>query len=96
MIAYVNIVGGQDELVFDGASCVIDATGSVLAAAPQFEPSLLVVDVDVPDAEGDPRGFAGVAETGTTAARRSTVTSRTPSTRSPRSTPRSCSAPATT
>jgi NAD+ synthase (glutamine-hydrolysing) len=61
-IAYVNIVGGQDELVFDGASCVIDATGGVLAAAPQFEPSLLVVDVEVPDAEGAPRGFSGVAE----------------------------------
>lgn len=40
-VAYCNIVGGQDELVFDGASVVIDAHGEVLARAPQFEPALL-------------------------------------------------------
>jgi NAD+ synthase (glutamine-hydrolysing) len=51
-IAYVNLVGGQDELVFDGASLVVAPSGDVLAAAPQFEEALVVVDVDVPDDGG--------------------------------------------
>src|SRR4051794_22267261 len=46
-IVYVNLVGGQDELVFDGASMVIGADGTVLARAKAFEEDLLVVDVDV-------------------------------------------------
>jgi NAD+ synthase (glutamine-hydrolysing) len=44
-IAFVNQVGGNDELVFDGGSCVVDAQGRVLAALPLFEPALEVVDV---------------------------------------------------
>lgn len=44
-IAYVNMVGGQDELVFDGGSLVIDPNGEVLARAPQFEEHLTLVDV---------------------------------------------------
>jgi len=47
-IAYVNQVGGQDELVFDGGSFVADADGSVVAAAAQFDEALLVVDLDLP------------------------------------------------
>jgi NAD+ synthase (glutamine-hydrolysing) len=47
IVAYVNIVGGQDDLVFDGDSVVVDGTGSILARAPQFEEHLLVVDLDV-------------------------------------------------
>ncbi len=46
-IVYVNLVGGQDELVFDGASMVLDADGTVLARAVQFDEDLLVVDLDV-------------------------------------------------
>src|SRR4051812_34749535 len=46
-IVYVNLVGGQDELVFDGASMVVAADGAVLARATQFEEDLLVVDLDV-------------------------------------------------
>jgi NAD+ synthase (glutamine-hydrolysing) len=46
-IAYVNQVGGQDELVFDGASMAFDAEGRLLARAPQFEEALLVVDIDL-------------------------------------------------
>ena len=46
-LAYVNMVGGQDELVFDGASIVFDPTGDVVASASQFEEELLVVDLDV-------------------------------------------------
>jgi NAD+ synthase (glutamine-hydrolysing) len=45
-IAFCNTVGGQDELVFDGHSCVIDDEGTVLARAPGFEEALLVVDVE--------------------------------------------------
>jgi NAD+ synthase (glutamine-hydrolysing) len=48
--AYVNLVGGQDELVFDGASFVLDAAGRLLAAAPQFESTLLVCELELPDA----------------------------------------------
>ncbi len=48
-IAYVNLVGGQDELVFDGASLVIDRDGRVVTRAPQYEEAFLVTDVDVPE-----------------------------------------------
>jgi NAD+ synthase (glutamine-hydrolysing) len=46
-LAYVNMVGGQDELVFDGDSLVIDAKGKLLARAPQFVENLLVLDLDL-------------------------------------------------
>ncbi|MPZ95261.1 MAG: NAD+ synthase [Propionibacteriales bacterium] len=52
-LAYVNLVGGQDELVFDGDSIVVDAAGAVVARAPQFEEALLVVDLDLPAAAPD-------------------------------------------
>jgi NAD+ synthase (glutamine-hydrolysing) len=45
-VAFVNAVGAQDELVFDGHSVVIDDEGRVLARAPGFEEALLVVDID--------------------------------------------------
>jgi NAD+ synthase (glutamine-hydrolysing) len=45
-IAFVNAVGGQDELLFDGHSVVIDDEGKVLARAPGFEEAMLVVDID--------------------------------------------------
>jgi NAD+ synthase (glutamine-hydrolysing) len=45
-VALCNMVGGQDELVFDGHSVVLDDEGEVLARAPGFEEALLVVDVD--------------------------------------------------
>ena len=47
IVAYVNIVGGQDDLVFDGDSVVVDGTGAILARAPQFAQHLLLVDLDV-------------------------------------------------
>lgn len=46
-IAYVNMVGGQDELVFDGQSMVTDHRGQLIARSPQFEEDLLVVDLDI-------------------------------------------------
>ncbi|MBZ0270566.1 NAD+ synthase [bacterium] len=45
-LAFCNLVGGQDELVFDGASCVIDPDGRVIARAPCFAEALLIVDID--------------------------------------------------
>ncbi|HFD11453.1 MAG TPA: NAD+ synthase [Crenotrichaceae bacterium] len=42
---YVNLIGGQDELVFDGASFAMDATGNVVARASEFEETLLSIDV---------------------------------------------------
>lgn len=51
-ILYVNAVGGQDELVFDGGSMVFDASGELLARAPQFTESLLAVDLEI---EPNPR-----------------------------------------
>jgi len=59
-ILYVNLVGGQDELVFDGASMLVDESGAVVARARQFTEDLLVVDVEVRPAFRrralDPRG----------------------------------------
>ena len=46
MVAFCNLVGGQDELIFDGHSVVIDDEGEVLARAAGFEEELLVVDLD--------------------------------------------------
>ena len=64
MLAYVNQVGGQDELVFDGGSFVMSAAGDVLAAAPRFREHVLVVDVALP-ARGDGRaGTLAVVELG--------------------------------
>jgi NAD+ synthase (glutamine-hydrolysing) len=44
-LAYVNMTGGQDDLVFDGDTIVVDAEGSVISRAAQFEDQLLVVDI---------------------------------------------------
>jgi NAD+ synthase (glutamine-hydrolysing) len=46
-VAFCALVGGQDELVFDGHSCVIDHTGATIARAAQFREELLVCDVDL-------------------------------------------------
>ena len=53
-LAYVNMVGAQDELVFDGGSLVVARDGELLARSPQFTPDLLVVDLDLAAAaDGD-------------------------------------------
>jgi NAD+ synthase (glutamine-hydrolysing) len=49
-LAYVNMVGGQDELVFDGDSFVVTPAGQPLARAPRFEEGLVVVDLALPPA----------------------------------------------
>jgi NAD+ synthase (glutamine-hydrolysing) len=61
-LAYVNMVGGQDELVFDGDSLVVDAGGSLVARAPQFTETLLVTDLELPMA--DPTTSRSVASIG--------------------------------
>jgi NAD+ synthase (glutamine-hydrolysing) len=45
-LAYVNMTGGQDDLVFDGDTIVVDSAGSVISRAAQFEDQLLVVDIE--------------------------------------------------
>ncbi len=49
VVAYCNLVGGQDELVFDGSSVIIDERGNLLARAKSFEPDFIIADVDLPD-----------------------------------------------
>ena len=46
-LVYVNMTGGQDDLVFDGDSIVVSAAGDVIARAPQFEDGIMLVDIDV-------------------------------------------------
>ena len=49
-LAYVNMMGGQDELVFDGDSIIVAADGRLLVRGPQFEEALIVADLDLPGA----------------------------------------------
>ncbi len=53
-VAYVNLVGGQDELVFDGDSMIVAADGTVVARAAQFTEQLLVQDLELPTADAAP------------------------------------------
>ncbi|GAC1662782.1 MAG: NAD+ synthase [Ktedonobacteraceae bacterium] len=48
IVAYLNMVGGQDELVFDGDSMVFNEQGALIARAKQFEEDILIVDLDTP------------------------------------------------
>ena len=48
-LAYVNLVGGQDELVFDGGSMLADPSGRIVARAPRFDEAVVIVDTEVPD-----------------------------------------------
>src|SRR5580693_9433420 len=62
-LAYCNLVGGQDELVFDGDSILVSAAGEPLARGPQFEEALIVADLDLPAAgtAGQHESAIGVA-----------------------------------
>ena len=55
-LAYLNMVGGQDELVFDGDSLVVNAAGQILARGPQFKEDLLMVDLDLEPSTVDTAG----------------------------------------
>ena len=59
-VAYVNMTGGQDDLVFDGDSIVVSKDGSVLARTAQFDDQLIVVDIDC--AEGTSRPDVVISE----------------------------------
>jgi NAD+ synthase (glutamine-hydrolysing) len=58
-VAYVNTVGAQDELVFDGDSFVVAADGTLLARAPQFVERLMILDVELESADSDRAGDLG-------------------------------------
>ncbi|MEU7821109.1 NAD+ synthase [Catellatospora sp. NPDC049133] len=59
-VAYVNMIGGQDELTFDGDSLLVAADGTLLARGPQFHQQLLVHDLHLPEADPDaPAGHLG-------------------------------------
>ncbi len=88
VLAYVNLVGGQDELVFDGGSMVFGSDGELLAASAQFEETMSVVDVELHPSYRkrilDPRGYGDgnpfpaveVTEEGATDSPRSVSVSR--------------------
>lgn len=50
-IAYVNMVGGQDELVFDGQSLIVDEKGNIITRGKAFEEELILYDIDIPERE---------------------------------------------
>lgn len=52
-IFYVNMVGGQDELVFDGQSLAVDCSGGLIALGRQFEADLIVVEIDLDKGVGE-------------------------------------------
>ncbi len=69
-VAYVNQIGGQDELVFDGGSMIAGPDGTVMASSPQFEEDLLVIDLDIEQVRAARRaspvvGLGGLATTET-------------------------------
>jgi NAD+ synthase (glutamine-hydrolysing) len=53
-LAYLAMTGGQDELVFDGDTIVVDADGEVVTRAPQFEEGCVLVDLELPAAAPEP------------------------------------------
>ncbi|MFJ6630124.1 NAD+ synthase [Streptomyces sp. NPDC091376] len=62
--AYLAMIGGQDELVFDGDSIVVDRNGEVVARAPQFAEGSVILDLDLPAASAEPGTPGGGAADG--------------------------------
>jgi NAD+ synthase (glutamine-hydrolysing) len=60
-LAYCNLVGGQDELVFDGDSILVSASGELLARGPQFKEALIIADLELPSAKA---GTGTIADQG--------------------------------
>jgi NAD+ synthase (glutamine-hydrolysing) len=61
MIAYLNMVGGQDELVFDGMSMIFDRTGRLRARGSQFEEEMMIADIEISEIKR-PRKRRGTPE----------------------------------
>ncbi|MEU9983205.1 NAD+ synthase [Streptomyces sp. NPDC050856] len=61
-LAYLAMTGGQDDLVFDGDSIVVDEDGEVVARAPQFAEGSVIIDLDLPAASAEP--VTGVVDDG--------------------------------
>jgi NAD+ synthase (glutamine-hydrolysing) len=61
-LAYVNLVGGQDELVFDGDSLIVAPDGQLICRGPQFREAVLVADLELAAAAAEPSEPAGDAE----------------------------------
>ena len=98
-ILYINLVGGQDELVFDGASLVISPDGEVITRASQYAEDLFVTDVELAESARRERSLPVIpVSSESTATDRSGValTRRSASGPRPRCTAPSCSARATT
>jgi NAD+ synthase (glutamine-hydrolysing) len=66
-LAYVNQVGGQDELVFDGDSLVVGSTGKLVARAGLFDEQLLIADLELPTADHPQADRSNLGSTGTIA-----------------------------
>jgi NAD+ synthase (glutamine-hydrolysing) len=66
VVAYNNLIGGQDRLIFDGGSLIVDQTGTILARGKLFEEDFIVADIDLADVErsklSDPRHRKAVFE----------------------------------
>ncbi|MFF4096321.1 NAD+ synthase [Streptomyces sp. NPDC001834] len=62
--AYLAMIGGQDELVFDGDSIVVDRDGEVIARAPQFAEGCVVLDLDLPAAATGAEAASGMVNDG--------------------------------
>jgi NAD+ synthase (glutamine-hydrolysing) len=76
-LAYVNYAGGQDELVFDGDSMVVAASGKLLARSPQFTANLLICDLELPLATSSQTGAVDALDGGQMTITRVTI-SETP------------------
>ena len=74
-IAYANLVGGQDELVYDGDSLVVTAAGEIVARAPVWEEGLIAVDLDLPAATSELAGDVDGRDGTTMHVDRTTLTS---------------------
>lgn len=86
-IAFCALVGGQDELIFDGHSCVIDHTGRTIARALQFQEAVLLCDVDLDSASAARLRDAGHRPAAHMAARRVPVLAALPASEEPRTAP---------
>ena len=61
-LVYLNMTGGQDDLVFDGDSIAVDAKGNVIARAPQFEDGMMLLDLDAEGGTSTPDVVISEAE----------------------------------